>query len=233
MLQLWLQSWQRADHDLSAYLADPSGGMAEDGPPVCAALDSRLYHLVPADEGNDHGPTGNSTGLGLPLSRALAKACGGWLGLTDSVHLGRTVMALPAGYEAPAAPPTPAIPKHGGFQSMLTASGAGSFRVEGHLGSRMSSKGSGYLHERNQPSSHPSVPPIALLPMLRPTNMTWYWCVMEAPPTPALQLLTSAWSPSSGSGGVVSPASDAALLSPSARPQPNRAADSSTCAMRN
>ena len=87
MRQLWLQSWSRVAS--SEYFA---GG---DGPPVAATLDPSQYTLVPPEQGNSTGPTNNSTGLGLPLSRALAKAGGGWLGLADSVELGRTIMALP------------------------------------------------------------------------------------------------------------------------------------------
>ena len=91
MRQLWLQAW-RPDHrfaaiDYSAYLDGASGRVDDDGPPVAATLDPSQYTLVPPEEGNSTGPTNNSTGLGLPLSRALAKAGGGWLGLADSVEL--------------------------------------------------------------------------------------------------------------------------------------------------
>ena len=51
-------------------------------------LDDEVYTLIPprsAADGTSDGPTPHSTGLGLPLSRALTKAGGGWLGLEDDV----------------------------------------------------------------------------------------------------------------------------------------------------
>ena len=39
------------------------------------------FVIVPALGSGEDGPTANTTGLGLPLSRALAKSGGGWLGL--------------------------------------------------------------------------------------------------------------------------------------------------------
>ncbi len=55
------------------------------------------------------GPTVNSTGLGLPLSRALAKAAGGWLALESSPLYGQgPVMVLP-----PASPGTSPRHAHG------------------------------------------------------------------------------------------------------------------------
>ena len=53
------------------------------------AADSLVaYATVPPParaEGVDSGPTPYTTGLGLPLSRALARAGNGWLGLDDDV----------------------------------------------------------------------------------------------------------------------------------------------------
>ena len=48
-------------------------------------VDAAAYTVVPAvpEASGGTGPTPFSTGLGLPLSRALAKAGGGWLGLED------------------------------------------------------------------------------------------------------------------------------------------------------
>ena len=79
--------------DYAEYLANYDRNQPEahtNDPIVTAALDPSQYTLVPPEEGNNPGPTNNSTGLGLLLSRALAKAGGGWLGLADSVELGRT-----------------------------------------------------------------------------------------------------------------------------------------------
>ncbi len=56
-------------------------------PTSSVSLDSGSFTVVPArpvEDGSEEGPTAHSTGLGLPLSRALAKAGGGWLGLEDS-----------------------------------------------------------------------------------------------------------------------------------------------------
>ena len=71
--------------------------------------------MDPAESGNESGPTAYSTGLGLPLSRALAKANNGWLGLEDSDHCGvdghrithSITTALPRSH-----PSTPASPAH-------------------------------------------------------------------------------------------------------------------------
>ena len=81
MHSVWLQSWKQHDSDetLSEFIKN-------DSPPELSAMDER-YTSVPPEAGRDLGPTSNSTGLGLPLSRALAKAGGGWLGLSDSFAL--------------------------------------------------------------------------------------------------------------------------------------------------
>ena len=57
--------------------------------PNAQALDANVYTVVPPDS-DATGPPANASGLyaptalGLPLSRALAKAANGWLGLEDS-----------------------------------------------------------------------------------------------------------------------------------------------------
>ena len=64
--------------------------LSTSGPlPTSGALDDASFTMVPPrrlGDGED-GPTAHSTGLGLPLSRALAKVAGGWLGLQGCLPL--------------------------------------------------------------------------------------------------------------------------------------------------
>ena len=104
MRQLWTESWQRPveDIDMVEYLNalvdhNPLTTAVIPGPPlVQQSLNASTYTIVAARPGVDQKPTGNSTGLGLPLSRALAKAAGGWIGLADSLGAGCTSPAKPA-----------------------------------------------------------------------------------------------------------------------------------------
>jgi hypothetical protein len=65
MRQVWLQARSFVTQDEHAMVATVQPVRRADGTVAAAA-------------------TANSTGLGLPLSRALARAAGGWLGLEDS-----------------------------------------------------------------------------------------------------------------------------------------------------
>ena len=65
--------WERASATVPSVLAINSD-----------MLDPEFFHIIPPGD-SDAGPTVNTTGLGLPLSRALAKAGGGWLGLFEAV----------------------------------------------------------------------------------------------------------------------------------------------------
>ena len=59
------------------------------GYPTGTRLPALGFHAVPPrrGDGSDDGPVAHTTGLGLPLSRALANAMGGWLGLESSLPL--------------------------------------------------------------------------------------------------------------------------------------------------
>ena len=89
MRRLWLRSWRSDDDsvDVAAYLR--SECVLPGGPLLAtpSALDPGLYTEVLDDDGVRERVMGTSTGLGLPLSRALAKVSRGWIGLVDSHHL--------------------------------------------------------------------------------------------------------------------------------------------------
>ena len=161
------------DAVVAAYLrGDSTGAPATTGPPCLQTLDPSLYTLVPPDAvppDSAVGPTSNSTGLGLPLSRALAKAGGGWLGLSDS-------SSSTAGGDSSAGP-------SGGSSS---SSGSGNASGGGWA---VRKGGGGYAvpsltaFTASLASTMGRAVGLTRSLSTTPPSTTWYWCVMLAPDT--------------------------------------------------